>query len=107
MSIPLWLREKLFQKSLLHGELRKFSETFDASRLLFCEHHLSHAASAFYPSPSERAALVTRDGVGEWRTTSAAIGNGHRLEIIQETPFPHSLGPVYSAATYYPGFKAN
>ena len=107
MSIPLWLREKLFQKNLLRGELRKFSETFDAGRLLFCEHHLSHAASAFYPSPFERAAVLTMDGVGEWTTTSAAIGNGHHLEIIQEIHFPHSLGLLYSAATYYTGFKVN
>jgi carbamoyltransferase len=107
MAIPLWLREKLFQKNLLRGELRKFSETFDAGRLLFCEHHLSHAASAFYPSPYQRAAVLTMDGVGEWTTTSAAIGDGHRLEIIQEIHFPHSLGLLYSAATYYTGFKVN
>src|SRR6267154_6392136 len=106
-AIPLWLREKLFQKSLLHGELKKFSETFDAGRLLFCEHHLSHAASAFYPSPFERAAVLTMDGVGEWTTTSAAIGNGHHLEIFQEIHFPHSLGLLYSALTYYTGFKVN
>jgi carbamoyltransferase len=107
MSIPLWLREKLFQKNLLRGKLRKFSETFDAGRLLFCEHHLSHAASAFYPSPFENAAVLTMDGVGEWTTTSAAIGNEHRLEIFQEIHFPHSLGLLYSAATYYTGFKVN
>ena len=107
MSIPLWLREKLFQKNLLRGELKKFSETFDAGRLLFCEHHLSHAASAFYPSPFQSAAVLTMDGVGEWTTTSAAVGNGHRLEIIQEIHFPHSLGLLYSAATYYTGFKVN
>jgi carbamoyltransferase len=107
MSIPLWLREKLFQKNLLRGELRKFSETFDAGRLLFCEHHLSHAASAFYPSPYQRAAVLTMDGVGEWTTTSAAIGDGHHLEIIREIHFPHSLGLLYSAATYYTGFKVN
>jgi carbamoyltransferase len=107
MSIPLWLREKLFQKNLLRGELRKFCETFDAGRLLFCEHHLSHAASAFYPSPFQDAAVLTMDGVGEWTTTSAAIGNGHRLEIVQEIHFPHSLGLLYSAATYYTGFKVN
>src|SRR5258707_10789018 len=107
MSIPLWLREKLFQKNLLRGELRKFSETFDASRLLFCEHHLSHAASAFYPSPFQSAAVLTMDGVGEWTTTSAAIGDGRRLEILQEIHFPHSLGLLYSALTYYTGFKVN
>jgi carbamoyltransferase len=107
MSIPLWLREKLFQKSLLTDELGKFSGDFDKSRLLFCEHHLSHAASAFYPSPFDSAAVLTMDGVGEWATTSAAIGDGHRLEIFQEIHFPHSLGLFYSAATYYTGFKVN
>src|ERR1700741_3985007 len=107
MSIPLWLREKLFQKNLLRDELKKFSEDFDASRLLFCEHHLSHAASAFYPSPFESAAVLTMDGVGEWATTSAASGDGGRLEIFQEIHFPHSLGLLYSAATYYTGFKVN
>jgi carbamoyltransferase len=107
MSIPLWLREKLFQKSLLRDELKKFSEDFDISRLLFCEHHLSHAASAFYPSPFESAAVLTMDGVGEWATTSAAMGNGNRLEIFQEIHFPHSLGLLYSALTYYTGFKVN
>jgi carbamoyltransferase len=107
MSIPLWLKEKLFQKSLLRDELSRFSEAFDTSRLLFCEHHLSHAASAFYPSPFENAAVLTMDGVGEWATTSAAMGEGHRLEIFQEIHFPHSLGLLYSAATYYTGFKVN
>jgi carbamoyltransferase len=107
MSIPLWLREKLFQKNLLRDELSKFSEHFDKSRLLFCEHHLSHAASAFYPSPYQDAVVLTMDGVGEWATTSAAIGNGHRLEILQEIHFPHSLGLLYSALTYYTGFKVN
>ena len=107
MSIPLWLREKLFQKSLLRGELEKFCGDFDKSRLLFCEHHLSHAASAFYPSPFDSAAVLTMDGVGEWATTSAAMGNGNRLEIFQEIHFPHSLGLLYSASTYYTGFKVN
>jgi carbamoyltransferase len=107
MSIPLWLREKLFQKNLLCDELGKFPGHFDKSRLLFCEHHLSHAASAFYPSPFDNAAVLTMDGVGEWATTSAAIGDGNRLEIFQEIHFPHSLGLLYSAATYYTGFKVN
>src|SRR4051812_37300258 len=107
MSIPLWLKEKLFQKSLLRDEIGKFSAAFDIGRLLFCEHHLSHAASAFYPSPFESAAVLTMDGVGEWATTSAAVGNGNRLEIFQEIHFPHSLGLLYSAATYYTGFKVN
>ncbi|QWG15522.1 carbamoyltransferase [Bradyrhizobium sediminis] len=107
MSIPLWLKEKLFQKSLLRDELKQFSPDFDTGRLLFCEHHLSHAASAFFPSPFESAAVLTMDGVGEWATTSAAMGNGSRLEIFQEIHFPHSLGLLYSAATYYTGFKVN
>jgi len=92
MSIPVWIREKLFQKSLLHKELRKFSRSFDASRLLFAEHHLSHAASAFFPSPFEEAVVLTMDGVGEWATTSIAMGQGNRLEMVREIHFPHSLG---------------
>jgi carbamoyltransferase len=107
MSIPLWLREKLFQKSLLRAEIAKLPGDFDPTRLLFCEHHLSHAASAFYPSPFEDAAVLTMDGVGEWATTSAATGHGNKLEIFQEIYFPHSLGLLYSAATYYTGFKVN
>jgi carbamoyltransferase len=107
MSIPLWLKEKLFQKNLLRDELKKFSGDFDIARLLFCEHHLSHAASAFYPSPFDNAAVLTMDGVGEWATTSAAVGDGKGLEILQEIHFPHSLGLLYSAATYYTGFKVN
>ena len=107
MAIPLWLREKLFQKSLLRGEFKKFSEDFDGTRLLFCEHHLSHAASAFYPSPFQSAVVLTMDGVGEWATTSAAMGDGQRLEMFQEVHFPHSLGLLYSALTYYIGFKVN
>src|ERR1700738_275281 len=107
MAIPLWLREKLFQKSLLRNKLREFDEDFASERLLFAEHHLSHAASAFYPSPFEKAAVLTMDGVGEWATTSAATGEGNRLEIFQEIHFPHSLGLLYSAVTYYIGFKVN
>ena len=107
MAIPLWLKEKLFQKSLLKGELKQFAEGFDTARLLFCEHHLSHAASAFYPSPYEEAVVLTMDGVGEWATTSAAMGSGKKLEVFQEIHFPHSLGLLYSAFTYYTGFKVN
>jgi len=107
MAMPLWLKEKLFQKSLLKGELKKFAPSFDVTRLLFCEHHLSHAASAFYPSPFEDAAVLTMDGVGEWATTSAAMGSGKNLEVFQEIHFPHSLGLLYSAFTYYTGFKVN
>src|SRR6185437_6805979 len=104
----LWIREKLFQKSLLGRELSKISDSFEgADRLLFCEHHLSHAASAFYPSPFENAVVLTMDGVGEWATTSAGLGDGHHLEIFQEIHFPHSLGLLYSALTYYTGFKVN
>ena len=107
MAIPLWLKEKLFQKSVLNGELKHFAESFDIARLLFCEHHLSHAASAFYPSPYEEAVVLTMDGVGEWATTSAAMGSGKNLEVFQEIHFPHSLGLLYSAFTYYTGFKVN
>jgi carbamoyltransferase len=107
MAIPLWLKEKLFQKSLLRKNLKEFDEDFVADKLLFTEHHLSHAASAFFPSPFEKAVVLTMDGVGEWATTSAAIGDGNRLEIFQEIHFPHSLGLLYSALTYYTGFKVN
>jgi carbamoyltransferase len=107
IAIPLWLKEKLFQKGLLTGELKQFAEGFDIARLLFCEHHLSHAASAFYPSPFEDAVVLTMDGVGEWATTSAAMGSGKNLEVFQEIHFPHSLGLLYSAFTYYTGFKVN
>ncbi len=108
MAIPLWLREKLFQKDLLRGEFKKFDEKFDwENQLLFSEHHLSHAASAFFPSPFEEAAVLTLDGVGEWASCSAAIGRGNSLEVFKEMHFPHSLGLLYSAATYYIGFKVN
>jgi carbamoyltransferase len=108
MAMPLWVREKLFQKNLLHNELKQFSKEFDwERRLLFAEHHQSHAASAFYPSPFEDALILTMDGVGEWATTSVAIGSGNKLEIIKEIHFPHSLGLLYSAFTYYTGFKVN
>ena len=108
LALPVWLREKLFQRSLLQKELAKFSDQFDAAnKLLFCEHHVSHAASAFFPSPFEKAAVLTMDGVGEWATTSVAVGDGNRLNIIQEIHFPHSLGLLYSAFTYYLGFKVN
>jgi carbamoyltransferase len=108
MALPLWLREKLFQKSLLARELQAVDPHFDCEkRLLFCEHHLSHAASAFYPSPFETAAVLTLDGVGEWATTATAIGDGARLAINKEIHFPHSLGLLYSAFTYYTGFRVN
>ena len=108
MAMPLWLREKLFQRSLLVRELKKLDPGIDWNkRLLFSEHHLSHAASAFYPSPFEEALVLTMDGVGEWTTTSAALGRGKDLAIIREIHFPHSLGLLYSAFTYYTGFKVN
>jgi carbamoyltransferase len=108
MAIPLWLREKLFQKDLLAKELKALQPGVDwLDRLLFSEHHLSHAASAFFPSPFEEALVLTMDGVGEWATTSAAIGRGNNLEIFKEIHFPHSLGLLYSAMTYYLGFKVN
>ena len=107
MAMPIWLREKLFQRSLLTSELKKIDAGFDPEKLLFSEHHLSHAASAFFPSPFERAAILTLDGVGEWTTTAAAIGDGSRIELLKEMQFPHSLGLLYSAFTYYTGFKVN
>ena len=108
MAIPVWLREKLFLKDLLLKELKNFAPGYDwDSRLRFSEHHLSHAASAFFPSPFEEAAVLTMDGVGEWATTSLAIGRGNKLEVIKEIHFPHSLGLLYSAFTYYTGFKVN
>ena len=108
MAVPVWLREKLFQKDLLGKELKRIGNGFDPqSKLLFSEHHLSHAASAFYPSPFEEAVVLTMDGVGEWATTSAAMGSGKTLEVIKEIHFPHSLGLLYSAFTYYTGFKVN
>ena len=108
MAIPLWLREKLFQKDLLTKELKKIAPEVNwLERLLFSEHHLSHAASAFFPSPFDEALVLTMDGVGEWATTSAAIGRGNNLEIFKEIHFPHSLGLLYSAFTYYLGFKVN
>jgi len=108
MSIPLWLREKLFLKDLLKNELRRLDTNGRWNgELLFSEHHLSHAASAFFPSPFEEAVVLTMDGVGEWATTSAAIGTGNRLEMHKEIHFPHSLGLLYSALTYYTGFRVN
>jgi carbamoyltransferase len=108
MAMPLWLREKLFQKDLLNRKFMTYAPDFDwKSRLLFAEHHQSHAASAFYPSPFDEAVVLTMDGVGEWATTSVAVGQGNRLEVIKEIHFPHSLGLLYSAFTYYTGFRVN
>ena len=108
MAMPLWLREKLFQKDLLSKELTRIDSSSKVlDKLLFAEHHLSHAASAFFPSPFENAAVLTLDGVGEWATTALAIGEANNLEIAKELHFPHSLGLLYSAFTYYAGFKVN
>ena len=107
MAMPVWLREKLFLKAQLTKNLKKLEKEFDAERLLFGEHHFSHAASAFYPSPFEEAIVLTLDGVGEWATTTVSIGKGNKLEIVKEIHFPHSLGLLYSAFTYYTGFRVN
>jgi len=108
MSMPLWLREKLFQKNLLMQNLKEHDQNFnDEKKLLFSEHHFSHAASAYYPSPFKDAVVLTLDGVGEWATTTVALGENDNLEIIKEIHFPHSLGLLYSAFTYYTGFKVN
>ena len=107
MAMPIWLREKLFLKNLILKELKKLDSTLDESRLLFGEHHLSHAASAFFPSPFNEAIILTMDGVGEWATSSIAIGKGNEISIKKEIHFPHSLGLLYSAFTYYLGFKVN
>lgn len=107
-AMPVWLREKLFQKSMLTKELKKIDRLFkNSDKLLFSEHHFSHAASAFYPSPFEEAVVLTLDGVGEWATTTVAIGQSNKLTIKKEIHFPHSLGLLYSAFTYYTGFKIN
>ena len=107
MALPLWIREKLFQKDLLAKELKAFGGVDCSGKLLFTEHHLSHAASAFFASPFEEAAVLTVDGVGEWATTTAGRGKGNSLVIEKEIHFPHSLGLLYSAFTYYTGFRVN
>jgi carbamoyltransferase len=107
VAMPVWLREKLFMKRQLIKELEKVDTNFDSEKLLFSEHHFSHAASAFYPSPFEEAVVLTLDGVGEWATTTVAIGKGNKLDIVKEIHFPHSVGLLYSAFTYYIGFRVN
>ena len=108
MAIPVWLKEKLFQKDLLRKQFQGFDPEFDwQGKLLFAEHHQSHAASAFFPSPFEDAVVLTMDGVGEWATTSVAMGHGNGLDVVKEIHFPHSLGLLYSAFTYYTGFRVN
>jgi len=107
-AMPIWLREKLFQKKLIFNYLKSHDDNFnDEKKILFSEHHLSHAASAFYLSPFEEAIILTADGVGEWATTTVALGNKNKLEMKKELFFPHSLGLLYSAFTYYTGFKVN
>jgi len=107
-AMPIWLKDKLFQKKMLFNHLKEQDKNFnDESKIFFSEHHLSHAASAFFPSPFEEAIVLTADGVGEWATTTVAIGRGNNLEIKKEIHFPHSLGLLYSAFTYYTGFKVN
>ena len=107
-AMPSWLSEKLFQKKLLFDNLKKQDPLFnDQNKINFCEHHISHAASAFFPSPFNEAIVLTADGVGEWATTTVAIGRSNNLEIKKEIHFPHSLGLLYSAFTYYTGFKVN
>jgi len=107
-AMPVWLKDKLFQKKMLFEELKRHDKNFkDESRLFFSEHHLSHAASAFFPSPFDDAIVLTADGVGEWATTTVAIGKGNKIDIKKEIHFPHSLGLLYSAFTYYTGFKVN
>ena len=107
IAMPIWIKEKLFMKRLLYDEIIKFDKTFSDSKLFFSEHHMSHAASAFYPSPFEEAMILTADGVGEWTTTSVAKGKYNSIKILKEIHFPHSIGLLYSAFTYYLGFKVN
>ena len=108
LSMPIWLREKLFQKKFLFEKLKQHDEKFkDIKKIKFSEHHFSHAASAFFPSPFEEAVILTLDGVGEWATTTVAIGKKNNLKMLKEIHFPHSLGLLYSAFTYYTGFKVN
>jgi carbamoyltransferase len=108
MSMPIWLKDKLFQKNKIFEELKKHDKNFiDINKIYFSEHHYSHAASAFYPSPFNEAVVLTLDGVGEWATTTIAKGENKNLEILKEIHFPHSIGLLYSAFTYYTGFKVN
>ena len=108
LSMPIWLREKLFQKKFIFDQLKQHDENFnDINKIKFSEHHYSHAASAFFPSPFQEALVLTLDGVGEWATSTLAIGKNNSLRILKEIHFPHSLGLLYSAFTYYTGFKVN
>ena len=107
ISMPLWLNEKLFLKNNIIKELKKIDPNFNNKKLFFSEHHLSHASSAFYPSPFNDALIFTADGVGEWVTTSVGIGKNNTIKMIKEINFPNSIGLLYSAFTYYIGFKVN
>ncbi len=107
-AMPLWIKEKLFQKNLLFNKLKEHDAMYKSDKnIYFSDHHLSHAASAFFPSPFEEAVILTADGVGEWATSTVAVGRGNKLDIKKEIQFPHSLGLLYSAFTYYTGFKVN
>jgi len=106
-AMPVWLREKLFLKNLIHIELKNIDTSFDINNIFFSEHHISHAASAFYPSPFDEALILVMDGVGEWVTSTVAYGKDNKIKILKEIKFPHSLGLLYSAFTYYVGFKVN
>ena len=107
-AMPLWIKEKLFQKNLLFNKLKEHDQNYKSDKnIFFSDHHLSHAASAFFPSPFDEAVILTADGVGEWATTTVAVGKNENLEIKKEIHFPHSLGLLYSAFTYYTGFKVN
>ena len=107
-AMPIWIKEKLFQKNLLFNKLKNHDKNYISdSNIFFSDHHLSHASSAFFPSPFEEAVILTSDGVGEWATTTVAVGKGNKLDIKKEIHFPHSLGLLYSAFTYYTGFKVN
>ena len=107
-AVPIWIKEKLFQKNLLFNKLKEHDQNYKSDEnIYFSDHHLSHAASAFFPSPFDEAVILTADGVGEWATTTVAVGKNQNLEIKKEIHFPHSLGLLYSAFTYYTGFKVN
>ena len=107
-AMPIWIKEKLFQKNLLFNKLKSHDKNYKTDKnIFFSDHHLSHAASAFFPSPFNEAVVLTADGVGEWATTTVAVGKDNNLEIKKEIHFPHSLGLLYSAFTYYTGFKVN
>ena len=107
-SVPIWIKEKLFQKNLIFKELKKIDSNFlDIKKIKFSDHHISHAASAFYPSPYDKSLILTLDGVGEWATTTVGVGENNKIKILKEIHFPHSIGLLYSAFTYYLGFKVN